>query len=62
MQAVSDQVSKWCAYTRYVWSAKQIDQWADNYGPRAFYNGALVELRYKKITPGRFEVWFEKVN
>lgn len=55
-----NEVSNWQPNTTYVWTRKQIDQWADETGSLALYNGAAWEIRYKRITPGRYKVWFER--
>jgi hypothetical protein len=50
----------WNPYQTFVWTKSQIDKWADDFGPTAFYDGEMWSIECKKITPGRYRVWFVK--
>ena len=51
---------KWSPYTIYIWTAKELDKWADDTGGVAMYDGVIWDIKYKKITPNRYKVWFSK--
>ncbi len=43
----------------HTWTAKQMHQWVDEFGPWMFHGGHRYFIKHKLIVPGRYDVWFE---
>lgn len=50
----------WSPLTRYVWTRKQMQQWADFWGHTCMFKGVKYRIKYEVLVPGRYNVWFEK--
>jgi len=48
----------WSPYQTFVWTREQVNQWADQTGGVALYNGVVWDMNYKQISPDRYNVSF----
>ena len=53
---------KWNPAVTYTATMPQIKEWFLRLGESGYYNGDLYELKYKRLCPGVYKVWFEKAT
>lgn len=53
---------RWCPWMTYSVTLAELEQWALMYGPSAFYNGKMWQIKHKRIAGTVHHVWFEEMK
>lgn len=56
------QCPRWNPYQTFVWTVKEMQAWADEYGAWGQWDGKRWRLVSRRIVPGRYEISFKDVT